>query len=83
MKGFQSIGEGMCSIFSWILPSKSYKELSKEIDEKIQDLYDKQGWGEYHNPINQWHFTKFTTELPNPQIAKTPIRDPARKVNRR
>lgn len=42
---------GFTSLFDWMFPSKTYQELTEELDEKMQDLYDKNGWGQYQNPL--------------------------------
>jgi len=41
--------KGFTSLFDWMFPSKTYQELTEELDEKMQDLYDKNGWGQYQN----------------------------------
>jgi hypothetical protein len=41
-----SILKGFASLFDWIFP-KTYQEMSDDLDEKMQDLYDKNGWGKY------------------------------------
>lgn len=46
-----SLLEGFSSLFNWIFPSKTYQELSDDLDNKMQDLYDKHGWGKYNNPL--------------------------------
>jgi hypothetical protein len=80
MKGFQSIGEGMCSMFSWLYP-RDVKEIEIDIDAAFKDYYEKHP--EYQ-PVNEWHYTeRFIPILPQPQQAKTPLRNPARKYNRR
>jgi len=43
--------KGFTSLFDWMFPPKTYQELTEELDEKMQDLYDKNGWGKYHNPL--------------------------------
>jgi hypothetical protein len=46
-----SILKGFISLFDWMLPPKTYQDLSDDLDSKMQDLYEKQGWGEYVNPL--------------------------------
>jgi len=36
-----NILKGFSSLFNWIFPSKTYQELSYDLDNKTQDLYDK------------------------------------------
>jgi len=43
--------KGFLSLFDWMFPSKSYQELSDDIDAQMQDLYDRNGWGKYNNPL--------------------------------
>jgi len=38
--------KGFTSLFDWMFP-QSYQEMSDDLDEKMQDLYDKNGWGKY------------------------------------
>ncbi len=43
--------KGFFSLFDWMFPSKTYQELSDDLDIKMQELYDRHGWGKYNNPI--------------------------------
>lgn len=43
--------KGFLSLFDWMFPPKSYQELSDDLDEQMQDLYDRNGWGGYNNPL--------------------------------
>jgi len=43
--------KGFFSLFDWMFPPRTYKELSEELDEKMQDLYIKMNWGQYQNPL--------------------------------
>jgi len=43
--------KGFISLFDWMFPPKNYQELSDELDNKMQNLYDKMNWGKYNNPI--------------------------------
>ena len=82
-KGFYSIGEGFASMFSWMYP-KSYEEFQKEFDEKMSDLYERNGLGEYRSVFqDEWVVKYSPAQLPDPIQARTPIRCPARKYNRR
>jgi hypothetical protein len=44
--------KGFFSIFNLFPSSKSYDEITKELDNKMQDLYDRMGWGKYNNPCS-------------------------------
>ena len=44
--------KGFLSLFDWMFPPKSYQELSDDLDIKMQELYDKMGWGKYNNPLH-------------------------------
>jgi len=43
--------KGFFSLFDWMFP-KTYQEMSDDLDASMQELYDKNGWGKYNNPIN-------------------------------
>lgn len=45
--------KGFMSLFDWFPESKSYKELSDNLDNDMQKLYDQMGWGKYNNPLKQ------------------------------
>lgn len=46
--------KGFLSLFDWMIPPyKNYDEFSQELDDKMQDLYDKMGWGKYENPLKK------------------------------
>lgn len=47
-----SFFEGFNSLFDWMFP-KTLKEHTENLDKKMQDLYDKMGWGNYENPLNK------------------------------
>lgn len=83
--GVASIGEGWYSMLSWMNP-KTDREILEEMESRMQKLYDRMGWGSYKNPNSneEWHYIeRLIPTLPEPQQAKTPIRCPARKYNRR
>jgi hypothetical protein len=46
MEKAMSFLKGFTSLFDWMFP-KTYQEMSDDLDEKMQDLYDKNGWGKY------------------------------------
>jgi len=47
-----SLLKGFSSLFDWMFPPKSYQELSDDLDNRMQDLYDRNGWGKYNNPLS-------------------------------
>lgn len=50
--------ERVFSIFNLFSSSnKSYDDISKELDNKMQDLYDRMGWGQYKkpSPMSGWN----------------------------
>ena len=51
-----SLLKGFTSLFDWMFPPKTYQELSDDLDNKMQELYDRCGWGKYNNPL-QGHQT--------------------------
>lgn len=42
--------KGFTSLFDWMFP-QTYQEMSDDLDDKMQDLYDRNGWGKYNNPL--------------------------------
>lgn len=47
--------KGFMSLFDWFSASKSYDELSENLDNDMQKLYDKMGWGKYNNPCSAYN----------------------------
>lgn len=49
--------KGFFSIFNLFPQQKSYQELTNELNNKMQNLYDKMGWGEYKKQyrMNGWN----------------------------
>jgi hypothetical protein len=45
--------KGFLSLFDWMFPPKSYQELSDDLDNRMQDIYDRNGWGKYNNPLTR------------------------------
>lgn len=41
--------KGFLSIFDWMFP-KTLDESLNDLDDQMQDLYTKMGWGKYNNP---------------------------------
>lgn len=41
--------KGFLSIFDWMFP-KTLDESLNDLDDQMQDLYNKMGWGKYNNP---------------------------------
>lgn len=48
--------KGFFSLFDWMCPRTTEEQL-KDLDDRMQDLYDKKGWGLYINP---WEVKKVT-----------------------
>ncbi len=46
-----SILKGFLSLFDWMFP-KTLDESIHSLDNKMQDLYDKMGWGKYNSPCS-------------------------------
>lgn len=46
-----SFWKGFFSLFDWIFP-KSMEEQLNDLDNQMQDLYDRMGWGKYPYPNN-------------------------------
>lgn len=46
-----SFWESFCNIFNLFPERKTYQQLSDELDERMQKLYEDNGWGEYVNPL--------------------------------
>lgn len=51
----KSLLKGFTSLFDWMFP-QTYKEMSDGLDEKMQDLYNMNGWGQYQNPLKYASF---------------------------
>lgn len=43
-----SFWKGFFSLFDWMFP-RSLEEQMDDLDSKMQDLYDRWGWGKYNN----------------------------------
>lgn len=66
--------KGFCSIFDWMNP-RTHQEQMEDLDNQLQDLYDRMGWGVYENPLKTYEIHQ---EHSRPKIHR---RDPARKFN--
>lgn len=44
-----SFWKGFFSLFDWMFP-RSIEEQLNELDNSMQDLYDRMGWGKYNSP---------------------------------
>jgi len=44
--------KGFLSIFDWMFP-KTLEQSMEDLDNRMQDLYDRMGWGQYKNPLNK------------------------------
>jgi len=53
--------KGFTSLFDWMFPSKTYQEMSDDLDEKMRDFYDQNGWGQYQNPLKYSCSSAFNT----------------------
>lgn len=42
--------KGFTSLFDWMFP-KTYQEMSDDLDNQMQELYNRNGWGKYNNPL--------------------------------
>lgn len=42
--------KGFTNLFDWMFP-KTYQEMSDDLDNQMQELYDRNGWGKYNNPL--------------------------------
>jgi len=51
-----SFFKGFLSLFDWMFP-QTYQELSDDLDEQMQELYDRNGWGQYNNPLKGYQNT--------------------------
>jgi len=48
--------KGFTSLFDWMFP-QTYQEMSDDLDEQMQELYDRNGWGQYNNPLKGYQNT--------------------------
>lgn len=66
------------NIFSLFPSSKNYDELTLELNNSMQDLYDKMGWGQYIDPLSN-----FTIVQKQKMHHNKPRIDPARpRINK-
>ena len=42
--------KGFSNLFDWMIP-RTTKEQLDDLDNSMQDLYDRMGWGKYNSPI--------------------------------
>jgi hypothetical protein len=71
--------KGFCSIFDWMTP-RSMEEQLKDLDDSMQDLYDRMGWGTYSYPNNNCTYIS-DNDIDRIEEAKTQypiVKDPAR-----
>ena len=47
-----SFWTGFSSLFDWMIP-KTLDESLSDLDNNMQELYDRMGWGIYHHPFEQ------------------------------
>jgi len=50
-----SFWESFISIFNLFPSSKTYDETTENLDRKMQDLYDRMGWGKYNYPTTAYN----------------------------
>jgi hypothetical protein len=43
--------KGFTSLFDWMFPANTYQELSNDLDDRMQELYDRHNFGKYNNPL--------------------------------
>lgn len=56
-----SLLKGFLSLFDWMFP-KTIDESMSDLDNSMQDLCDRMGWGIYHHPFNQENPPSFVNE---------------------
>jgi hypothetical protein len=76
MNGFL---KGFMSLFDWMSP-RSLEEQMDDLDDRMQNLYDKMGWGQYKNPINNSWNTAMDINISNDIIQETYVMNKDGKV---
>lgn len=56
--------KGFSSLFDWMAP-KSLDEQLDDLDNSMQDLYDRMGWGIYHHPFEYEEKQKRLSNFPS------------------
>ena len=54
--------KGFLSIFDWIFP-KTLEQSMEDLDNRMQDLYDRMGWGSYSNPLKNTYILRPDMEI--------------------
>ena len=60
-----SFWDGFSSLFDWMVP-KSLDESLSDLDNNMQELYDRMGWGIYHHPLEQEEYKRQNRLYDNP-----------------
>jgi hypothetical protein len=70
---------GFLSIFDWMFP-KTLEQSMEDLDNRMQDLYDRMGWGQYKNPLNKSWNTAIDINRANDIIQETYVMNKDGKV---
>ena len=60
-----SFWTGFSSLFDWMVP-KTLDESLGDLDNNMQELYDRMGWGIYNNPLEQEEYKRQNRLYDNP-----------------
>lgn len=69
--------KGFNSLFDWMFP-KTLKEYNEQLDERMQNLYDKMGWGSYKNPLTRTISAEEWKSMVDKYIEENPINEPCK-----
>lgn len=65
-----SFWKGFCNLFGCFSP--------KTLDESMEDLYERMGWGQYHNPCESYNTAIDINRALEDQEFSDMIKDPSR-----
>lgn len=65
-----SFWKSFCNLFGCFSP--------KTLDESMEDLYERMGWGKYHDPCEAYHAAIDINRALETEQSSDPIKDPAR-----
>jgi len=65
-----SFWKGFCNLFGCFSP--------KTLDESMEDLYERMGWGKYHNPCESYNTAVDINRALEEQTFSNVIKDPSR-----
>jgi hypothetical protein len=65
-----SFWKGFCNLFGCFSP--------KTLDESMEDLYSRMGWGQYHNPCESYNTSVDINRALEQQEFSDTIKDPSR-----